>query len=832
VLVSQSATLSPHSLARLEQGVSAVRAEIEKLQFDEESYQAFWRAIFPLEEAFKEVLGDTSDEKQMRAVLANLTTELATINDLLFEACRKQADLIDGKSLEGTLAKLSKLGVLVKRSDDVYVETDPQAAPLTGSGSGWEKPEYQPRLMQLLSHFQSIGIYKEDIIVRVGSLRENMMRTEPYVIVEIPGLDKEVVVCDEVGEITLVAQKVFGADFYARHTKEELKATEHIDPVTYYRKEQWLEEVSRLLFREGAPEKRRVNVRDVEALRDAVKSDSKMTPDVWAEMIGKEKLAYRVPGSTMGLNALATRFSLKGDPISNHAIHLELGEKIFGKGTIISERLFIERTTEEELAAHIIASGMTPDVWAKMSGKEKLAYRVPGSTMGLNPLATRFSLKGDPISNHASHLELGERIFGKGTIISERLFIERATEEELAAHINASQMTPGVWAEMIGKEKLAYRVPGSTMGLNALATRFSLKGDPIGNHAIHLELGEKIFGKGTIISESLFIERATDEELAAHIIASGMTPDVWAKMIEKEKAAYRVPGSTMGLNALATRFSLKGDPIGKHAIHLELGERIFGKDTIISERLFIERATEEELAARINASGMTPDVWAKMLVKEKAAYRVPGSTMGLKALAARFSLKGHPIANHAIHLELGEIIFGEGTIISERLFIERATEEELAARINASGMTPDVWAKMIEKEKLAYRVPGFTMGLNALATRFGLKGNPIGNLAIHLELGEKIFGKGTIISEIISERLFIERATEEELVARIIASGMTPDVWAEMSGKEKLAYRVPGFTMGLNALATRFGLKGNPISNRALHLELGEKIFPSFPDPT
>jgi hypothetical protein len=155
-----------------------------------------------------------------------------------------------------------------------------------------------------------------------------MVRTEPYVVVEIPGLTREVVVCNEVGEITFVAARRMGPDFYASRTKEALKATDGISTVVYHRREQWLAEVTDLLF--SGAEFKRINVRDQEALRLAIVSMDGMSPETWAKMNHKQKPAFQVPGSEMGLIALARRFGVKGNPVGYHAIHLQLGVRIFG----------------------------------------------------------------------------------------------------------------------------------------------------------------------------------------------------------------------------------------------------------------------------------------------------------------------------------------------------------------------------------------------------------------------------------------------------------------------------------------------------------------------
>ncbi len=113
------------------------------------------------------------------------------------------------------------------------------------------------------------------------------------------------------------------------------------------------------------------------------------------------------------------------------------------------------------------------------------------------------------------------------------------------------------------------------MGLRALATRLGIEGDPIGYHKVHLQLGEKIFGEFNVISEKLFLERATPDQLAAKI-SEKMTAQQWSEMRQKQKAAYRVPGTDMGLRALATRLGIEGDPVGYHEVHLQLRKKIFG----------------------------------------------------------------------------------------------------------------------------------------------------------------------------------------------------------------------------------------------------------------
>ncbi len=75
-----------------------------------------------------------------------------------------------------------------------------------GSGSGeYERAEITPRLKTLLFIAnQSLGIDLKDITVTKGTNTSEMMRQESYVGVEIPELDRLVLVCDEQGNATYV----------------------------------------------------------------------------------------------------------------------------------------------------------------------------------------------------------------------------------------------------------------------------------------------------------------------------------------------------------------------------------------------------------------------------------------------------------------------------------------------------------------------------------------------------------------------------------------------------------------------------------------------------
>ena len=151
--------------------------------------------------------------------------------------------------------------------------------------------------------------------------------------------------------------------------------------------------------------------------------------------------------------------------------------------------------------------------------------------------------------------------------------IDVRTQEGLRTEILKLVPTPEEWAGMCKGKKITFKVFGR--GLVAIATKFGVEGDPTQNNLYHFDLGRKIYGEG---HECLtYVERPdpSPEELRTEILRLAPTPKKWAGMKQKEKLAFRALG--VGLSAIATKFGVEGDPVGRHSIHLDLGRRIYGE---------------------------------------------------------------------------------------------------------------------------------------------------------------------------------------------------------------------------------------------------------------
>ncbi len=214
------------------------------------------------------------------------------------------------------------------------------------------------------------------------------------------------------------------------------------------------------------------------------------------------------------------------------------------------------------------------------------------------------------------------------------------------------------------------------------------------------------------------------------------------------------------------------------------------------------------------------DEWAKMGKPERGRFRVLG-LYGLRAVAASFGLNLYPVNVIADHLVLGRVIYGEGI---ECLEVKRITTEELKAMILAQCPSAERWAAMRTPQRNSFKVifRGKKLGLNAIASLYGLSINPLNDTTSFFALGRAIYGDDI-------ECLKVKEITIEELRALILAQCPSAEVWVAMDRLSRRSFKVSvgDEKLGLGAISTIFGFLGEaaPGNNVEVFLELGRKIY-------
>ncbi|MBY0538691.1 hypothetical protein K2P47_04845 [Patescibacteria group bacterium] len=172
--------------------------------------------------------------ESIRDVYAKQNPEVVNIQQQEEEALR-------GLGFEGVEAVLDKINTVKKLLTDTItniletqipdVITPPASGAeiQQGSGNGFEKnTQLIPRLKMLLFILiNDCNVSGDNINVRRGSVSEAMMRSEPYVSVNVPELNRVIIVCDEYGNRTDIfdtanlAFQTEGLDHIEAMTKEE-----------------------------------------------------------------------------------------------------------------------------------------------------------------------------------------------------------------------------------------------------------------------------------------------------------------------------------------------------------------------------------------------------------------------------------------------------------------------------------------------------------------------------------------------------------------------------------------------------------------------------------
>ena len=619
----------------------------------EKEFQGFMRDLINLEEWLNTVFGFEHDLKfplDLEEKVANEWHPEGTrgrIGDVLSIAQKKYEEIIR-QSLQSNARPESKSDIVTVRLNGIILPPDHKPFPAIGNGNGKpiEAPKFRERLKDLLLTLAENGIYSDDIILISGEVTDSMMRKQSYTIIEIPKLNREILVCDQIGEATFVIYGILGRASLISAGKEDLQSTygARVMRVIHHNDAQWQSDILQNLLKDADIESlKKIDVKTQEGLRSEILK-LKPTPQDWAEMTQKEKQSFKVHDK--GLNAIARKFGVEGNPAGYHSIHLELGRKIYGEDHECLKYEEKPDLTPEQIKAEILKLKPTPESWAEMATKEKKSFKIQGK--GLIAIARKFGVEGDPISNHLIRLELGRKIYGE-----EHECLKEFADDEIQAGILKLKPTPESWAEMTQKEKQSFKTQGK--GLITIARKFGVEGNPADYHYIHLGLGRKIYGEE---HECLQYEEKPDltsEQIKAEILKLKPTPESWADMTAKEKQSFKVYGK--GLAAIARKFGVEGNPAGYHSIHLELGRKIYGEDHECLKYEEKPDLTLEQLMAEILKLKSTPQSWAEMTQKEKQSFKIQGK--GLITIARKFGVEGNPIGNHSIHLELGRKIYGE-----------------------------------------------------------------------------------------------------------------------------------------------------------------------------
>lgn len=344
--------------------------------------------------------------------------------------------------------KEGKAGLLWKKIQGVILPPSTDKAPLVEGSKETEynDPRFEERLEELFGILQDAGVFTDDVIIIEGVIDPGMMRKESYVCVEIPRLERMVLVCNQVGEATFVLKGNFSVDTLSTLSKEELldKYPSHVNRIVRTSFDAWKKEILENLLIDSndltiEKNREKIDVRSYEQLCAAVQA--KYTPEWWSKANSEDIRSIEVDGKK--ITSIGSIFGSKVAAVDSRYNFLLFGQKIWGNEEPHIKKVIEIETRSREQWSEEIKKQFTTNQWIGFKISDRLFLRIDGKS--LMELGTIFGIAGIPASNFLVFLKLGQAIWGSDEpIIKKAIELENRSIEDWALAIQKNILLSSV----------------------------------------------------------------------------------------------------------------------------------------------------------------------------------------------------------------------------------------------------------------------------------------------------------------------------------------------------------------------------------------------------
>ncbi len=499
----------------------------------------------------------------------------------------------------GTRETAEDLPLFVRRINGIILPPDNHPTLQQGEGV-FEPARFQERLLELTQLLLREEVFLDDYIVSIGTLSPSQMREVSYAVVEIPRINRTVLVCDQIGEATFVIHGIGDPKRFLSFTKDELQ--ESLGPavkrIVRHSDQQWHSDLGIFLFTEDAwgeykekygeglgersqGKRQKFDVRKMTEIRDAILESEFNTPEKWVKMSQKQANAFYLPlFGDIHLNAMCRPFGIEGNPISSTLLRLQFGRRIFGDDPIIMNAIENQTITIEKIRVAVLKSEFnTPERWIRMNAKQAAVFHLPVGNLstggiGFTAIAVCCGIEGSPMSNTLVHLKIGAILFYNDPNIIKAIENQSTTIEDIQDAVSQSEFnTPTKWINMKQKEASAFKLPSlGNIGFRKIASIVGIKSDI--NLKIHqLEVGREIFNNSqeillaikNLASKNEALKDITREKVIDAILHSEYAnPAVLLNMTIAELSRVKLePLGGIGLKAIVHHCGIPGDPFAE-----------------------------------------------------------------------------------------------------------------------------------------------------------------------------------------------------------------------------------------------------------------------------
>ena len=494
----------------------------------------------------------------------------------------------------------------------------PDDAPGPQQGEGEFQPaRFQDRLAELTALLRQNDIFIENYIVTMGTVIPSQMRKVSYAVVEIPDINRTILLCDQVGEATFVIHGIGDPRRFLSITKSQLLSHPSIKAhkVVWQSTGYWYGEVGAYLFTEEVwntdmrpetpaqpqrRERKRLDVHEVVRVRDAILATT--TIQQWLDMkMGTTVNQFRILG--LSLYVIAGKLGTEGNPFANRLALLQIPRVVFGDDPRLMEAIKKEEEKKEarevtaETIIDYIKTNTTIQQWLdlKLGSNALNQFKILGLSVGA--IATKLGIEGNPKETRLALLQIPRVVFGDDPRLMEA--IKKEEEKKEAREVTAETIIDWIkenttiqqWLDMkIGsKEVNQFRILG--LSLYVIARKLGTEGDPCGNRLALLQIPRVVFGDDPQLMEAIKKEEDKKEayEVTAETIISWIktntTIQQWLDMKMGKEAirGFKILG--LSLYVIARKLGTEGDPCGNRLALLQIPRVVFGDDPQLMEAI-------------------------------------------------------------------------------------------------------------------------------------------------------------------------------------------------------------------------------------------------------
>ncbi|MBN8521251.1 MAG: hypothetical protein J0L77_05060 [Alphaproteobacteria bacterium] len=237
--------------ARLRGWLSGAFAAAQRFDGSEAAMNALLMPLAELDSAVRAKNNGQSSEDIEQSLARELVPDMAadfTVAHFMVQTSRAFFARLQSETPDDVLSTLSQGGAVVMDKPRMFVKTDSQS-PGFGMGDGHEpyRIKTSPRLAILCERLGTMGVYLDDLIIHPGTVDPNILRELPYTLVQIPKMNAEISICDQVGQVTFISTKILGPTLWENLSKDELKARPDIVDIPWRSDAAWWDDISSIL---------------------------------------------------------------------------------------------------------------------------------------------------------------------------------------------------------------------------------------------------------------------------------------------------------------------------------------------------------------------------------------------------------------------------------------------------------------------------------------------------------------------------------------------------------------------------------------------------------